>query len=224
MKYIPKITDKQVKENYKHFKQRISIYKKKGLDFEASRRFILEKALPLKDKILEIGTGKGHMTLTLAKAGYKIATIDNDKDVLNVAACNLSHEDVLSKVEFFLMDACHLSFKENFFSNVVCINFLHHIQDISRVLLEIDRVLSYNGKIILADFNEKGSNIIKSVHQNEGKEHAYPVADKKEIKSYLEESGYKVKVYDSDYHWVIVGIRKDKKIRGKGGRGNAVQS
>ena len=44
MRYIPRLSAKEIEENHKHFTKRLSIYKKKGLDFIERRRFMLKKA------------------------------------------------------------------------------------------------------------------------------------------------------------------------------------
>jgi len=71
MRYIPKVTPESVRENHRHFMERVSIFKKRGFDFSRTLRFVLKKAEPLRGSILEIGTGKGHTMLALAKAGHK---------------------------------------------------------------------------------------------------------------------------------------------------------
>ena len=55
MQYVPKLSTEEIEENHKHFIERISLYRKKGLDFDENRKFILEKIKPLKGNILEIG-------------------------------------------------------------------------------------------------------------------------------------------------------------------------
>ena len=111
-KYTPKLTDEEAKERHKHFLERISLYKKLSLDFIESRSSIFEKVGPLKGKILEIGTGSGYTTLSLAKLGYKFISIDIDKEALKKASANLIQEGLISNVEFYLMDARKLLFED----------------------------------------------------------------------------------------------------------------
>ena len=71
MQFIPDISTEEIKAGHKSFKDRISIYKRSGLDFIGSRELMIDKAEPLQGSILEIGTGTGYATITLARAGYK---------------------------------------------------------------------------------------------------------------------------------------------------------
>ncbi|NQU18633.1 class I SAM-dependent methyltransferase, partial [bacterium] len=147
MQYIPKLTKSEIEENHKYFIERVSIYKKRGIDFFVTRRSILEKVYPLKGRILEIGPGNGHTTLALAKAGYKFISIDKDKGSLKKTALNLVYENVLSMVKLFVMDGNVLSFGEDSFKNVIVVNLFHHLDKVNKMLLEIDRVLCAEGKV-----------------------------------------------------------------------------
>jgi len=211
MRYIPKVTPESVRENHRHFMERVSIFKKRGFDFSRTLRFVLKKAEPLRGSILEIGTGKGHTMLALAKAGHKFTSIDKDKNTLKIAALNLAYAKLLSLVEFHTMDGKKLKFKNNSFNNIIAVSVFHHISSVEKMLIEIDRVLSKNGKIIFADFNSKGMAIVNSVHKHEGRVHECTDATKEKIFSYFHGLGYDMDRYNSKSHWVIIGkkiIRK----------------
>jgi len=206
--YIPKFTKKEVKDNHRYFKERLSIYKKEGLDFEANRVVILEKSLPLKGKILEIGTGRGHMSITLAKEGYRFVSVDKDEEALKIASLNLAYKNLLSQVAFYIMDANFLLFKDNSFNNIVCVDMFHHISNIEKIISEMDRVLNINGKLILADFDEKGRKIVNSAHEQEGRIHPYSTVDRNVVNSYLENSEYEIKNYNDKCHWLLVARKR----------------
>ena len=209
--YIPKLTDKEIKENHKHFSERVSLYEEKGLDFVRSRQFILEKIAPLKGSILEIGTGTGYTTLSLAKAGYKIISIDNDVNSLKTAAMNLAYEGLLPNVRFYVMDGKSLTFENDSFNNIVVVNLFHHIKGIDEILSEIDRVLSINGKAILADFNEKGMSIVGHVHKGEGRTHEDHSPGRDHVYSYFHALGYDIQSYDEACHWLLIAVKKNIK-------------
>ena len=205
MRYIPKVTHESVEENHRHFIERVSIFKKRGLDFSRRLRFVLKKAEPLRGSILEIGTGTGHTMLALAKAGYKFTSIDKDKDVLRIAALNLAYAKLLPLVEFHAMNGKELKFKNNSFNNIIAVSVFHHINSVEKMLIEIDRVLNKNGKIIFADFNSNGMAIVNSVHKHEGRVHECTDATKEKIFSYFHGLGYDMDHYNSKSHWVIIG-------------------
>ena len=207
MQYIPELTDKEIEENCKHFSERLSLYKKRGLDLLRSREFILEKAGTLEGSILEVGSGNGYTTLVLAKAGYEFIAIDNDKESLKTTALNLAYANVLPRVKLYLMDGKSLGFTDNSFSNVVNVGLLHHINEVDEMFAEADRVLCANGKLILADFNKRGMEIVNSVHKEEGRVHIDCGVTKDYVYSYFHRLGYDIKSYEDSCHWLLI-VRK----------------
>ena len=213
MQYIPKLKPHEIEENHQHFSERVSLYKKRGLDFLRSREFILEKAGSLHDSILEIGSGTGYTTLALAQAGYKFITIDPDLEALKTTALNLAYpecrnildENLLKKVKFYVMDGKSLSFADKRFRTVVAIDLFHHITDVDKMFSEIDRILCADGKIILADFNKNGMKIVSSVHKEEGRVHQDSGVSKDYVYSYFHSLGYEIKKYEDRCHWVLIG-------------------
>ncbi|MBN1872407.1 MAG: class I SAM-dependent methyltransferase [Candidatus Omnitrophica bacterium] len=210
MLYKPKLSRKEIEENHRIFEERVNIYKKRGMDFLKIRNFIIEKSMPLEGNILEIGTGTGHTALTLAKAGYKLTSIDRDKEVLKKAALNLAYEDLLPKVTLHVMDAKSLEFKNGSFNNVIAVNMFHHVNDIGDILDEMDRVAAPNGKIIVSDFTEKGMRVVDQVHNHEGNSHDYSRVAEEEVSKRLKELNYDTIQYEGDAQWLITAKKAVK--------------
>ena len=206
-KYKPGLTDKEIRENHKIFARRVAMYKKKGLDFRKARRFILEKARPIKGGILEIGAGTGHTALTLAKAGYKFVSIDSDKSALKTAALNLAYYGVLGRARLYAMDGKDIKFPAGHFGNVIAVSLFHHIKGVRKMFSEIDRVLKPGGKAILADFNKKGMKIINSTHRSEGRHHEDTGVTRDEAARYFAKLGYRVKKYNEKSHWFLIAVK-----------------
>ncbi len=206
--YIPELTRKEIEENYKCFSERVFLYKKRGLDFLKTREFILRIAGFLQGNILEVGTGTGYTALALAKAGYKFISIDRDKEALKTAALNLAYENVRLFVKFYVMDAKSSNFVNNSFSNIIIVNLFHHIDDIDKLLSEVDRVLCADGKLILADFNERGIRVVNSVHKSEGRIHEDFGISEDYVYSYLRSLGYEIKNYEDKYHWILIAKKQ----------------
>ncbi len=208
MEFHPEITDKDIKEVHKHYERRLALYREKGLDFGEFRRTLLDNLGPAGGDMLELGTGTGYTALTLAKAGYKFTSIDTDEHALRTTASRLAHDNVLANVRFHVMDATRLDFADASFDSVIAINVLHHVREVEKLLAETDRVLRESGRLIIADFNEKGRKIIDDMHKAEGGSHDHhPSADKERISSYLESSGYSVTDVEDPHHWLLVGVK-----------------
>ena len=208
MEYIPKLTDEKIEEVHKHFEERLAVYKNRGLDFDKYRKFLLDRASSLEGNILELGTGTGYTTVTLARAGYKFTTIDTDEEALRTTAARLAYDKVLPNVKFYVMDATRLEFGNGSFKSIIAINLLHHVSEVEKLLSEADRVLCAKGKIVISDFNEEGQKIIDAVHKKEGRSHDHPVADKGRIRSFFNEKGYKTEGFESTGHWVLIAEKR----------------
>ena len=170
----------------------------------ASRRFILEKAQLLKGDILEIGSGKGYTSLSLARAGFKFAAIDTDRESLKITALNLAYEKLLTHARLYVMDGKKLTFPDHSFNSVVIVGLFHHISEIDRMLFEAGRVLRPNGKLVLADFNKNGMKVIDSVHQKEGRTHEDSGVSKDDVCSYFQGLDYTIRGYEDSCHWLLI--------------------
>ena len=208
MEYIPKLTDKEIEEVHEHHEKRLALYSDKGIDFDKYRKFLLDKASFLEGNILELGTGTGYTTVTLAREGYKFTSVDTDKEALKTTAARLAYDKVLPNVKFYIMDATRLEFDSSSFKNILAINLVHHVGEVEKLLSEADRVLCSKGKIIISDFNEEGRQIIDLVHREEGRSHDHPIADKDKICSFFEGKGYKTNKSENTGHWILIAEKE----------------
>lgn len=96
------------------------------------------------EKLLEVGTGTGGMSVFLSHIGYEVTSIDNDDKVLR-GARELSNS-LNSKVEFVKCDAFELDkeFGEEEFDIVFSQGFFEHFDD-----TEIKRLL--NQQLLVGD-------------------------------------------------------------------------
>ena len=211
MRYLSKFTDTEVSENHKILKERLEMYKDKGLDFAANREYLLEKAGLVKSNVLDVGTGRGLTSIYLADAGHSVTTVDVDEEIIKVAALNLAYRGLLTGVKMHKMDGYNMDFEDESFGAVFMVEALHHIGDLDKMLTEIDRVLISNGKAVLSDFNKKGMSIVDEVHEREGNAHTDLSTGPEEPLERLEKLGYEVALNNDICQWVIVARKGDKK-------------
>ena len=200
--------EKEILENHKKYLERISFYRKFGYDLEKERDFILNKSLPISGKILEIGTGKGHFVLALAKRGFNFTSIDVSEEEQRIAKLNTQYYDLEKQVIFRIENAKSLSFPDRSFDVIFSINVFHHLEMPKVVLNEIVRLLRPAGKVVLSDFNAKGLEIINACHAREGRVHDYFKHDLGEAKDYFANKGFDVHELQSEVQKVIVAKEK----------------
>ena len=184
--------DSEILDNHKRYLERVALFKSYGYDVERERNFIVEQAKPLHGKILEAGTGKGFFALALAKENLPFVTIDISADEQHYAKLNLSYFDFIKIADFKIQDAEHTSFPDGSFDIIFSVNVLHHLQNPYQVVEELSRILSSNGKLILADFTEEGFKIMDKIHALDGNTHEAGKIVLSDVESYLIKKGFSV--------------------------------
>jgi ubiquinone/menaquinone biosynthesis C-methylase UbiE len=147
------------------------LFRRFGYDSVASRKFVLEKAMPLPGHVLEIGTGKGRFLAVLAKHADCITTLDMDAKQQRAAKLHVRQTRTGHRIRFIVHDAEHLPWPDASFDAVVSVNTFHHLERPMRVFKEMLRVLKPSGKIVLSDFSPRGFQIFDRIHQFEGGTH-----------------------------------------------------
>lgn len=204
--------DKKILENHKKYLERIEFYRSFGYDLEKERDFILDKSLPISGDILEIGTGKGHFALALAKRGFVFTSIDISEEEQRVARLNIQYYGFEDRVVFKIEDARVLSFPDRSFDLIFSINVFHHLKEPEAALGEMARLLRPSGKIVLSDFNAKGLEIINACHTSEGKVHDHFKHDLDDARDYFIKKKFDVEEFQSKVQRVVI-LKDRRKIK-----------
>lgn len=186
-----------------HLRKRLEQFKKYGYDILKERTLAFKKAAFKKGKdILEVGTGRGYMALTLAQKGFKITTIDSDHKIQRSAKAILKHYCVAKLVSLKIMNAECLSFKDNSFDYVIAVNFMHHAKNPIRCLKEMARVVKE--KILIVDVNKRGARVLERVHAQEGRHHEHSEIGFPEIQQFFRKARMETKTYRSKCQTIII--------------------
>jgi ubiquinone/menaquinone biosynthesis C-methylase UbiE len=111
------------------------------------KKFILSNCR--NKKVLEYGCGKGSSAFSLAKLGAKVVGIDISEVAIKLAKAQA--KDVgLADIDFLIMDAEAMQFKDSCFDIACGTGVLHHLQ-IDKGLKELARVLKPEGKAIFME-------------------------------------------------------------------------
>jgi ubiquinone/menaquinone biosynthesis C-methylase UbiE len=193
-----RFSQKALAENHARLIERNADYRQSGYDINKNTKFILSKALPLKGRVLEIGTGKGRFLVALLRHVPLITTIDVDPDGQRFARMNVAYEKPSGKARFVIADARRLPWCDGAFDAVVSMNAFHHMRQMPLVIGEILRVVRPNGKVVLADFNQRGFSIFDRIHRREQRIHERRKYDFTDV----------VKLFDAR-HWFILRCNCD---------------
>ena len=200
--------DKEVLENHKRYLERKTLYKSFGCDVDQERAFIIEKAQPIYGDILEAGTGKGHFALVLAKQGYRFTTFDISEQEQKFARLNLKYFRLDHLVDFRIENGEHLSFKDKSFDIIFSINTFHHLVNPYKVLDELIRLLSFEGKLVLSDFTKEGMALMDKIHASEGNKHEVCKTTLSDIEKYLLTKGFRIGKASSRLQEVLIAYHQ----------------
>ena len=192
------VADYLIKENHKKYQQRIQEYKRAGYDIPEHRKALVKQLrnLPPQANVLDIGTGKGHLALAIARQGWHCVSVDISSKELYFARLNAIYFQLDDKIELKQQDARQLEFLENSFDAVLCADMVHHLAQPSAVFSEMVRVCQQNGLIAISDLNEKGKKIIEHLLQQEGKYHPTLGWEFEEIKKWFELKGAEAQIIE----------------------------
>lgn len=154
------------------FETRNAQFIKMGFDRSAAADFIISSADNLIGPALDIGTGKGISAMTLAKRDLNVISVDTDAEGQAFAAFLAKEAGLGDRINFVHGDASSLAYPDGHFGCVVMMDVLHHLADSLSVLDEAGRVLKHSGILIIADFTQKGFELLSKVHRQEGREHS----------------------------------------------------
>lgn len=109
--------------------------------------YVLKNLKNKKGKLLDIGCGPGVIASILKNLGFEVIAVD-----LSSNMAKITNEKGIKTI---VCDAYHLPFKEETFNIVLCIEVLEYIENPTRVINEIYRVLSNKGEAVIIAPNEQ---------------------------------------------------------------------
>jgi len=203
--------DRKIKFNYEKYLERVNFYRTFGYDLEKERNFIIDKSAPVSGRILEIGTGKGHFAIALAKRGFNFISIDISASEQRIAEMNLRYFGLENRVSFKVMDARDMDLPDASFDMIFSVNVFHHLESPLEVLQEVTRLLRLGGKVVLSDFNAKGMRLINMCHSYEGRRHDVFKQGLKKSVSYFTRRNFSVREFDSEAQHIVIAKNRTRK-------------
>jgi SAM-dependent methyltransferase len=149
---------------YTHFSQQVleavrketfgqDIGQNSWLTLEEYDRFLSWLGLAAEHHVLEVASGSGGPALYLAnQVGCQVTGIDANESGIATATQSAVKSNQADRVSFKLADAnAPLSFEENSFDAILCIDSMNHFPDRLRVFQEWHRVLRPGHRAVLTD-------------------------------------------------------------------------
>ena len=133
-------------------------------------KVIKELQLSKNAQILEVGTGMGSLSITLALNGYKVITGEPSDDATIYAnqnwLLNAKKVKVDHLIEFQPFDAGDIPYEDRTFDAIFCQGTLHHIAESERITVfkEFIRTTKSNAIICFFEPNQKA---IKMIREND---------------------------------------------------------
>lgn len=147
---------------------------KEDLSFQAAVDFagqvVHDMDLSKDAKILDVGTGEGNMSLTLALNGYHVITGEPEDDTSDYSkkdwASKANKLQVDQLITFKPFKAENLPFDNGMFDAIFLLGCLHHIQETARadVMKECVRTTSPAGTICVIEPTEAALELIRKAY------------------------------------------------------------
>ena len=101
--------DSETLANRRQILKREARLRRFGYDSPAAVQFVLAQALPLRGKVLGIGTGKGRFLVRLARHAGMVTTVDIAAEEDRCARLNARYVGMEGKIRFVVRDAACLA-------------------------------------------------------------------------------------------------------------------
>lgn len=124
---------------------------------------IIAASFPINNLILDVATGTGRAASILSRLGHHVITGDYDYNMRSESEIRITNE-YLENVKYIQLNLERIPFLDSAVDNIVCINTLHELDNPFLCLNEIIRVHSCKGKLLIADFNSEGFDVLDKLH------------------------------------------------------------
>lgn len=101
--------------------------------------------------VLDLGCAGGFMAEALAEKGAKVTGIDPAAEAVCAARAHAAAADISVRYDVGVGES--LPYEDQSFDAVVCVDVLEHVDDLAKVLEEVERVLSPDGLFLFDTIN-----------------------------------------------------------------------
>lgn len=150
------------------FHERCARYRRHGHDRIAAARFVAGSVGAFSGSALDVGTGKGILAIELARRGLEVVSIDPDPEERELAVLLADEAGFGKRIAFVTGDGARLPFPDGRFGYAAMMDVLHHVEEAEPILREMARAVRPGGRIVVADFDDRGFEAVARVLREEG--------------------------------------------------------
>lgn len=122
--------------------------------------YVDELSLPKTARILEIGCGAGFLAIALAQRGYTVQAVDHAPTMIELTQKHAREKGVDNRIHAAIEDIHELTFENQSFDLVVALGVVIWLHDLRKALVEIARVLTPGGYVVLSMNNRYGVHVL----------------------------------------------------------------
>ncbi len=197
-------------ERLRAFRARNRQYLELGYDREAAFRGLVRQAGPLEGPALDVGTGKGLLARELACLEMDVVSVDISLDERELACLLARESDVAERIVFAQADAARLPYPDGHFGCAAMMDVLHHLEEPGPVLSEMVRLVRPGGRLLVADFDEAGFEMVARLSRQEGREHLRSAATVTLAGEILTRAGLRCLMKTKGHHHEMVVLQKER--------------
>ena len=117
------------------------------------------------ERILDVGSGTGDLSLALASAGASVTACDLSAPMLRIGARRAREANGGLDISHVLADALRLPFADAVFDGAAAAFTVRNFADLGRGLAEIARVLKPSGRFLCLEFTQPPSALVSALYR-----------------------------------------------------------
>lgn len=176
----------------------------RALNFLTFEKWLNLNYPSLLSPILEIGCGTGRQTLIMANKKLHVIATDISEEMIKLAQQKTNDVGLSNYVDYIVLDAENLPFKNDLFGACVCCSTLHHLKHPEKIILDSSKKLKTFGLFYTIDPHDSYIRflfnfLMKLWKLYDEKDSGNPLMNRKDLVRWLNKAKIESKIKYSTY-------------------------